>query len=213
MCFKPSGASPLGTSLAKPIIGLNTSGKTRKLEQRCIYFLPFVICVQLFARWFVFDRHRVRQTLQLNLLESTRLTSMSRLNYLQLVIAKFRYTRISPRPRAPPMITLTRIYLSRSKQSSTQFSCTRALGIRFTPVSRVIARANVGVSNCHSMCSTPEDLRTSNSPLAMLACSFSAMVKVTILLSTTSCDGSGSDGLKNIQSLLRWLSNDTERSS
>ena len=81
MCFKPSGASPLGTSLAKPIIGLNTSGKTRKLEQRSTYFLPFVfVCSCLrcglssFAIVFASPLH-------LNLLESTSLTSMSRQNY------------------------------------------------------------------------------------------------------------------------------------
>ena len=66
----------------------------------------------------------------------------------------------------------------------TQVACSSPLEIRFTPVSNEAFFARFGVLNRHNRCSALTALCTSNSPLATLACSFSAIVKVTIVLWT-----------------------------
>src|SRR3974390_2072328 len=62
------------------------------------------------------------------------------------VVCQDRYTRGALRSE----ITAICIYLSRSRQSWMHVSCARALGIKFTPVSKVMALAKLGVSKCHN---------------------------------------------------------------
>lgn len=64
------------------------------------------------------------------------------------------------------------------------FACSLSLRIKLTPVSNTSPFAKSGLSNCHSRCSVSKTLRTTNLPLAILASSFSATVKVTIVLSS-----------------------------